>query len=190
MAYSYRNLILWQKAQSLALEVILLTASFPRTSANEVMARQIVRSATSIGANIAEGHGRFTPRAHAQHLSIAKGSACETDSWLDLLKRAGLISSEAEAKLHTRCDELIALLTAKIGSLSRMASSGTLRDEQAEYNTATDVLDFDEPDPDMVDDPEDGFAGLAGSRFEVLGSPLDGTDDDQPTTIRPKGLPS
>ena len=49
MEYSYRNLILWQKAQSLALEVIRGTASFPRTSANEVMARQIVRSCSRGG---------------------------------------------------------------------------------------------------------------------------------------------
>jgi four helix bundle protein len=122
--YTYRNLVLWQNAQALALEVIHLTAALPRSAANDVLTRQIIRSATSIGANIAEGHGRYTPRAHAQHLSIAKGSACETDSWLDLLKRSGS-------------------LTAKIRSLSRMAADSRLEDERGEYVVEEDGSRFD-----------------------------------------------
>jgi len=115
--YNYRNLILWQKAQDLTLEIIRLTSAIPRANIADALVRQIVRSSSSIAANVAEGHGRFTPRAHANHLSIAKGSACETDSWLDLLRKSGLISKEQEQPLHDLCMELIAMLTAKIRQL-------------------------------------------------------------------------
>src|SRR3972149_7558503 len=93
-SYTYRNLDLWQRAQELAVRVIKLTERFPSTAAASGLARQIVGSAASIGANIAEGHGRYSYAAYRQHLSIAKGSASETDSWLDLLSRLGESTSE------------------------------------------------------------------------------------------------
>src|SRR5262249_21094875 len=90
--YTYRNLVLWQKAQTLAVQVIQITQHLPHTWGNAIIARQIIASATSISANVAEGHGRYSFGAYRNHLSIAKGSATETDSWLDLLRQLGAIS--------------------------------------------------------------------------------------------------
>ena len=126
-AYSYRNLLLWQKAQALALEVIRLVARLPRDQTTQVIGRQIVGSAGSIAANIAEGHGRYSLAAHRNHLSIAKGSACETDGWVDLLHRAGFIDAASESSLNDSCDELIRMLTAKIVQLERMEKSKSNR---------------------------------------------------------------
>ena len=133
--YSFRNLILWQKAQALTLEVLRLTAAIPRGAAADVMVRQILRSASSIAANIAEGHGRFTPRAHLNHLSIAKGSACETDSWLDIMAKSGLIEGEAEQRLHQTCMELAAMLTAEIRDLEKLPQPRQLREEGPQWET-------------------------------------------------------
>jgi hypothetical protein len=58
--YHFRNLILWQRGQELAHDVIQVTKRMPQSWANAVIARQIIASATSVGANIAEGHGRFS----------------------------------------------------------------------------------------------------------------------------------
>ena len=92
-------------------------------------------SSSSVGANVAEGHGRFTLPAHRNHLSIAKGSACETDSWLDLLRRAGYADSEVEQRLHASCDELIRMLTAKILQLERLEQSKKrVREEPSPYS--------------------------------------------------------
>ncbi len=133
--YSYRNLLLWQKAQDLTLEIIKIVSQLPRDPAAQVIARQIVASSSSVGANVAEGHGRFTLPAHRNHLSIAKGSACETDGWLDLLRRAGYADSEVEQRLHTSCDELIRMLTAKILQLERLEQSKKrLREEPSTYS--------------------------------------------------------
>ncbi len=127
--YSFRNLIVWQKAQNLTVDVVTVTSSLPRSAANDVVVRQVLRSASSIAANIAEGHGRFTPRAHANHLSITKGSACETDGWLDLLRRMGMLAPDAETKLHQQWVELIAMLTAEIRDLNRRAGSALAKGE-------------------------------------------------------------
>ena len=136
--YSFRNLILWQKAQDLALAVIKVLATLPRDNAAQVIGRQLVASAASIGANIAEGHGRFSLAAHRNHLSIAKGSACETDGWLDLLRRAGFIDADTEGRLHADCSEIVRMLTAKIRDLERRERSGgprALREDAAPYDT-------------------------------------------------------
>ena len=121
--YSYRNLILWQKAQALTLRIIEIVSRLPRQPAAQVIARQVVRSSSSIAANIAEGHGRFSIPAHRNHLSIAKGSACETDSWLDLMRGAGYIEPDVERELHDACEEVIRMLTAKIVQLERKGKS-------------------------------------------------------------------
>lgn len=107
----------------------------PQSWANAVLVRQIVSAATSIGANIAEGHGRYTPGAHRNHLSIARGSAAETDSWLDLFRRSGWITGEEEALLHKDCDAIIAMLTAKMRDLDLLAKeSARVQEEQAHYH--------------------------------------------------------
>jgi len=137
-AYSYRNLGLWQQAQDFAEMVVRLANGLPSNRSTDAMARQLVRSATSIAANIAEGHGRFGFASYRNHLSIAKGSACETDSWLDLLRRLALISPEQEAELHTRCSRLIAALTRRIKDLERAASK-TVREARVAYEAPDEL---------------------------------------------------
>ena len=72
----FRRQLLWQKAQQLAVDVVLLARKLPRDNASDT-SRQLVRSASSIAANIAEGYGRFSQGAYRNHLSIARGSAYE-----------------------------------------------------------------------------------------------------------------
>src|SRR3989304_9876677 len=113
-ACGLRRLIVWQKAQELALEVARLVAALPKDAVPSVLGRQIIASAGSIGANIAEGYGRYAAGAYRNHLSIARGSACETDGWLDLLRRSGYMDEEAESKLHGLCMEVVGLLTTQM----------------------------------------------------------------------------
>jgi four helix bundle protein len=136
--YSYRNLILWQRAQALALRVIQIVRRLPNNWGTAVVARQIVASATSVSANIAEGHARFTPGAHRNHLSIAKGSAAETDSWLDLLRRMGDLSDEEEELLHNECSWIMESLKSKILDLDRYDSPrrGAVKEAAEEYLVA------------------------------------------------------
>jgi four helix bundle protein len=115
--YSYRNLDVWNMAQEFAVAIIRLARRLPRDVAGREMARQLSRSAGSIGANIAEGHGRYTLGAYRNHLSIAKGSASEVDSWIDLLRRLEDITPEEEGPLHRQAVSLLRILTAKIKAL-------------------------------------------------------------------------
>lgn len=142
--YSYRNLIVWQKAQELAEKVIRIARSLPRNADTQVISYQIIRSATSIGANIAEGYGRFTPAAHKNYLSIAKASASETGSWLDLLLRLDYIDSETEAKLNADAEEISRILVARMRQIDKLASeqkrSGQIAEEAPLYITDDEPL--------------------------------------------------
>src|SRR3990172_217866 len=89
-AYSFRNLAVWQRAQELTDDVLDVIAALPNDRATSVLSQQILRSASSVAANIAEGHGRYAAGAYRNHLSIARGSTTETIGWIDLLARRRL----------------------------------------------------------------------------------------------------
>ncbi len=154
-AYSYRNLALWKQAQDLAQAILELTAKLPASRVSETLARQLIRAAASVPANIAEGHGRFTPAAYRNHLSIAKGSACEVDSWLDLLRRLSLISPNNEAQLHQRCSAIIASLTGRMRDLEKL-STKTVREESTLYDIGEEFEEAPRTDGSEVQ----GFRGL------------------------------
>ena len=125
--YSFRNLALWQRGQELALEIIKMTEHLPDTTSARVIARQVVSSSSSVPANIAEGHGRYSVASYRNHLSIARGSVCETETWIDLLQRAGYINSDLEEELVGRCQHLLAGLTSQMQALERKLRSGEAR---------------------------------------------------------------
>ena len=132
--YSFKNLLSWQKAQDLLLEVLGAVKELPNDRVASILAQQVVRSASAIGANIAEGHGRYSAGAYRNQLSIARGSTTETISWLDVLRRAGYMSAELEVRLAGMCEEIMSLLSAKMIQLDKMTRTDrSLRDERAEY---------------------------------------------------------
>ena len=113
---SYRDLKVWQDAMTLAERCNLTTQGFPRSETFGLVA-EIRRAASSIPANIAEGYGRFSQAAYRNHLSIARGSAVETESWIDLLERRGYVSPQRATELYQKCDEIQRLLTLRMKSL-------------------------------------------------------------------------
>jgi len=133
--YSFRNLDLWHRAQELALAVIKMSASLPKSEAAKSIARQVVSSSGSVAANIAEGHGRYSVAAYRNHPSIARGSIAETDSWLDLLARAGYVAPDIARQLHDECELLLGGLTRQMRALeARLRSQPkALREEEPSY---------------------------------------------------------
>ena len=140
-AYGFKNLISWQKAQELTVHVLEIVRTMPRDRASDVLARQVIRSSSSIAATIAEGHGRFSAGAYRNHLSIARGSAMETMSWLDLMRRTGHITTEREQALLKICDDILNLISAKMIELDKQTgTSRTLREERGEYDASDSDL--------------------------------------------------
>jgi four helix bundle protein len=120
---SYRDLRIWQDAMTLAVDCYQLTRSFPKDEMYG-MTSQIRRSAASIAANIAEGHGREHTGSFVQSLRVAQGSLKELETHLILSERVGLASSAAIRDVVALCDSLGRQVRALIRSLQRkMAES-------------------------------------------------------------------
>src|SRR5262249_27655046 len=135
---------MWQRSQALALQIIQIVRKLPSDWGNAVVARQVIASATSVSANIAEGHARFTPNAHRNHLSIPKGSAAETDSWIDLLHHMGYLSEEEEQLLHKEYLWIMGALTGKILNLEQVNQRnkdqiGEVREDSYTLENNTDL---------------------------------------------------
>ena len=114
----FTKIVVWQKSQDLAAKVARIVATLPRNRAAEIIGNQMMRSAGSVPANIAEGYGRYSQAAYRSHLSIARGSLFETQSWIDLLYRTGFMDESTKAKLISDCQSVGKLLTLRMKSLA------------------------------------------------------------------------
>ena len=75
----YRDLLVWQSAMEIAEETYRLTEHLPRSEMFGLTS-QLRRAAISIPSNIAEGHGRNSPKEFNHFLGIALGSLCELET--------------------------------------------------------------------------------------------------------------
>lgn len=75
---------------------------------------QLLRSGTSIGANIYEANYAASRADFVNKLQIALKECYETDYWLGLFKNTSIITEEEYADLHKKCSIIRSLLTASI----------------------------------------------------------------------------
>ena len=106
-ARSYKDLIVWQKADALSLQIHELTKSFPVDERFRLV-DQMRAAASSIPMNIAEGFGRWSPKDRARFYEIAKGSGDEPKVQLKQAKDRGYCSKVAGAAALV--DEVCAML--------------------------------------------------------------------------------
>jgi four helix bundle protein len=128
----FRQQLLWQKAQAFAVELTRLVRDLPRDASTAVIGGQLLRSGGSIAANIAEGYGRFSTGAYRNHLSIARGSAFESKSWLDLLVQSGYLAPDARERLISSCIEIEKLLTYRMKAIPN-SNGYKIKEEEATY---------------------------------------------------------
>lgn len=113
---SYRDLRIWQDAMTLAQECYVLTKSFSREEMFGLTS-QIRRAASSIAANIAEGHGRENTGSFIQFLRISQGSLKEPETHLMLAQRVEIASQDVIATKLDNCESLGRMLRALIRRL-------------------------------------------------------------------------
>jgi len=100
------NLIATEKAIEAAAEAINLVKRVPAPLKS--IADQVIRSASSVPANLAEGHGRFG-RDRLHHWRIAYASAKEVDAHLRILSLSGAVPSGKATTVSLLFDEIRAM---------------------------------------------------------------------------------
>ena len=99
-----------ERTKAFSLDIIEMSGSLPRTTAAQVLKKQILHSATSIGANYREAsRGRSKPEFIAKIGDCLK-EAEETGYWLELLGEARIVPADKPNSLLDESRQLIAIL--------------------------------------------------------------------------------
>lgn len=118
--FTYRSLIVWQKAMAFSKIVYGLVQGFPAVE-KYALADQVRRAVVSIASNIAEGCGCSSRRDYAHFLSIARGSLYETMTQLEMAQPFGYIESLSDAE--ALASEISRMLTTMIRKSIQFANA-------------------------------------------------------------------
>ncbi len=113
---SYRDLKVWQKSVALAVECYQLSRRMPRAEMYG-LSSQIQRSAVSIPANIAEGHGREHLGDYLHHLSVANGSLMELETHMLIAVKLTYLNSDDIKPILLHSGEVGRMLSGLISKL-------------------------------------------------------------------------
>lgn len=123
--------VLLESAQLLAVSIVEISRLIKERKKEAVLANQILRSGTSIGANIYEAKYAQSTADFVSKMQIALKECHETEYWLDLLQKTDCITSDEHKSLKVRCGKIRRMLIASINtSKSRLISlAGRIADE-------------------------------------------------------------
>ncbi len=107
------------KSKAFAVRMVKMVKSLNDDWRLASLFQQVLRSGTSIHANIRESEFAQSAADFISKLSIALKEANETQGWLEVLNASDCMSDVAFESLNTDCDELISLLTASIKTAKR-----------------------------------------------------------------------
>jgi four helix bundle protein len=108
-----------QRTKQLALRVLRLVESLPRKMTTDVIAKQLFRCATSVGANYRAACRAKSTADMMAKLSIVEEEADECLYWLELLVEAGEVPETKVASLMSEVNEILAMVVASIKTLRR-----------------------------------------------------------------------
>jgi four helix bundle protein len=100
-----------EKSYKFSLEIIKICLNLPKNSAGYAISNQLIRSGTSIGANIEEAQDAMSRADFAKGMSISLKEARETKYWLKLLKDANLIDKITVDSSLENLGHLLRILT-------------------------------------------------------------------------------
>ena len=111
--------IVVDKSMAFAVRIVKMSRYLQEEKQEFVLSKQVLRSGTSIGANIKEAiRGQSTPDFIAK-MNIALKEASETEYWRELLAETSYVTPEMRESILPDCTELIKLLTAIVKTAKR-----------------------------------------------------------------------
>lgn len=116
MIESFRQLIVWQKAMDLVVELYVLTEKFPKEEMYGLTS-QMRRAGVSIPSNIAEGRSRGSRKEFRQFLLVAYGSGGELETQIEIAKRLFNAKNLDFHKVDRLLNEVMRILNTIIAKL-------------------------------------------------------------------------
>jgi four helix bundle protein len=115
---NFETLSVYKLAEKLSDEIWSIVNVWEKFS-KDTVGKQLVCSADSIGANIAEGSGRGSFQDNRRFVKIARGSLHETKHWLRRAYTRNLLTSQQVQTLKPIMDELAPKLNAYLNSIGK-----------------------------------------------------------------------
>lgn len=128
MAEFYRDNTIALKSKAFALRIVKLYQYLTETQKEYILSKQVLRSGTSIGANIKEGLCGQSTADFLTKMYVALKEASETEYWLELLHESGYIEDAPFESIYVDVQELLKLLVSitKSSRLKLQQSKNTL----------------------------------------------------------------
>ena len=115
-SYNYEDLLVWQKSMDLVERVYSVAKIFPSEELYGLTS-QLRRAVTSIPLNISEGHGRGSGKDFKRFLLVARGSAYEVNTILQICLRLGYIGDDEYVKFREEISEITRMISGLMRSL-------------------------------------------------------------------------
>ena len=106
-----KNNVVLEKSKAFALRIIKLYQYLCETKREFVLSKQVLRSGTSIGANVKEAACEQSTADFYSKLYISFKEAAETEYWLELLHESGYISDKDFESIYADCQSILKLLS-------------------------------------------------------------------------------
>ena len=106
-----------EKSFEFAVRIIKLYKHLTNNKQEHVLSKQLLRSGTSVGANICEAEQAQSKADFLAKLSISLKECCESDYWIRLLYRTDYLSEQEFKSIVADCREITRLLTSIIKSI-------------------------------------------------------------------------
>ena len=117
------NNIIQEKSFQFSLRILKLFKHLKETKVERELCSQLLKSGTSVGANVEEAIGASSRKDFIAKLAIAYREARETNYWLKLLKESDLLDEKLANSFLTDCGELLKILSAIINSSKQTPNS-------------------------------------------------------------------
>ena len=113
--------ILRDKAKEFAKKIVFLCRDMKTNHKESVLINQLLRSATSIGANLHEAQYAQGTKDFISKLEIAQKECYETEYWLELFVKSDILNRETAVDLYNQCGTIRRILIASINTAKENA---------------------------------------------------------------------
>ena len=121
MSTSINDLEIYRESMRIGEVVWEFVAGWPYF-AKDTVGKQLVRAVDSVAANLAEGYGRYHFKENQKFCYYSRGSAQETQTWIEKAARRGLVPEETARELYHDIDTFKKRLNAYIRSIGPVDS--------------------------------------------------------------------
>jgi len=118
-----------ERTTEFALRIVRMYCALPKSTEAQVLGKQVLRSGTSIGAHYREASRARSKKEFVSKLEGGLAELDETDYWLELLVKAGIVDADRMKSLRDETNELLRIFATSIRTAKDKAEGRSRKSE-------------------------------------------------------------